>query len=85
MCQQLKTNLKVIAIVFSIIILIASCSNDANESDSESIDDKKYETFTDPRDQHVYKTIKIGNQTWMAENLKTTEYRDGRDILNVTG
>jgi uncharacterized protein (TIGR02145 family) len=70
--------------VFSVIILIASCSKDDNESGSINNDNKKYGTFTDPRDQHVYKTVKIGNQIWMAENLKTTKYRDGRDILNVT-
>ena len=31
-----------------------------------------------------YKTIVIGNQEWMAENLKTSTYRNGDAIMNET-
>jgi len=59
-------------VVGFILIFTCSCENGEDE-------DNNTETVTDI-DGNVYRTVTIGTQVWMAENLKTTKYSNGDPI-----
>lgn len=63
------------AIIFVAIFLLFSCSKDYSPV-------TLHDTITDI-DGNTYRTVKIGNQWWMAENLKVTHYRNSDAIHNV--
>ncbi len=53
----------------------------SNEVDY-SLEGMTYGTVKDI-DGNVYKTVKIGNQVWMAENLRVTRYCNGDTITQI--
>ncbi len=74
------------------VALINGCTKDSGGNDSNNVTDLTapivfkqgltYGTMTD-QEGNTYKTITIGTQTWMAENLRTTKYRNMSDITHV--
>jgi uncharacterized protein (TIGR02145 family) len=55
-----------------VLILAISCKKESNFNEVADIDG------------NVYKTVTIGTQIWLSENLKTTKYNDGTTIPLVT-
>ena len=63
----------------SLLVVTISCTKSGSKTDPTPTST----TITDG-DGNVYHAVQIGVQTWMLENLKTTKYRNGDPIPNVT-
>lgn len=48
-----------------------------------SCNDLKFETFTDPRDTRIYRSLNVGKNKWMADNLKAATFKNGDHIYEA--
>ncbi len=71
MKNKAKYHYWILIISSIIIILTVSCKKEDPEPILMTLNDI---------DGNIYQTVLIGEQRWMAENLKTTRYRDGSAI-----
>lgn len=80
---KFKLTFFVVMVLFLGLICFVGCKKNetAEPSEPEIKLNLEYGTVTDI-DGNVYKTVKIGNQWWMAENLKVTKDPSGKIIEN---
>jgi uncharacterized protein (TIGR02145 family) len=62
MKKLIFTNLHIFIMIF---VVLVSCKNDDPTTETPIVNTP----LTDSRDNKIYKTVTIGSQTWMAENL----------------
>lgn len=70
----MKNVFKLITIAYALLVFFSSCKKDEDSKTNDTA-----VTCIDA-DGNSYKTVKIGDQIWMAENLRTTKFNDGSVI-----
>ena len=69
----MKKSVSSFLVISGLLIATAGCGKDSD--DPAKVTDIE---------GNSYKTVTIGEQVWMTENLKTTKYNDGSDIPVIT-
>lgn len=73
---------KIFPFIFSFLFTFAACVKDKSDSDKTAA--PLIESTVTDVEGNIYKTVKIGDQWWMAENLNVRSYRSGVPILELT-
>lgn len=77
----MKQNKYFFVLVVLIMLLQPSCKK---ECSVQFYQNTQYGTFTDERDGNTYRTVTIGNQVWMAENLRYVKGQQASDPVTCT-
>jgi len=73
--KSIKISYLALCFAIAIFFVTGSCKKDGPKPADETVMDI---------DSNVYKTVKIGTQVWMAENLKVTRFNDGTKIPGIS-